>query len=668
MIQPDFAGNAVGSGHRIHRALRFGLIALALMPVSFAFASPQSSGAPSGVDPAPVDFYRLAHGFVPESIGSDGVPMLPAFSLPNPWGAYTAYLISTNAKGQRTWRIENFLPGRNSSQGSTMYLLEGSHLALLIDTAQDTKEQMGTNDLKTLVRYLLGHTNLGGVIPHPVDFVVANTHNHGDHTGKNSQMSDRTVYYPELDWPTQAPAPPNYVPIKEGGGPGPHGVAVGKIDLGDREIEAVDIHEHTLGSTGYLDRENQMIATGDAIGSSYVWAQFGFITVYSQSVHHLQDVVRPYARLSVLPAHSYQNEQYERSGPPIYGRIVDKAYIDDQASAADGILNGQLVGVPYGLGRDTVWAKVKSASIVYSLANIYPQGKASAYNPIKLSGPFAQGGATANAALLNIQTELYMIHDSDTALFLLVGPARALLIGTGSGRPGLHDLAKRLAGKATLEVIVTSDDPDQVGGLSQFAAEKIFLPKGARGLEAGLQHVAFVTAGDKIDLGVGSTGNSVAVEVIPLAGHSSTALTLLDPYDHVLFGGDALGTQGAGVGQELSGTRPSRRAQSNPGGLVLHAGLAEFDRALADWRRKTDGKYDTLYTSHNFQWFTDPAYVDQLQSAVKRALANEAGAIVDSVYPKGMKMVGSGGAPDTAAAVIFEPAGAPVTGRSEHNH
>ena len=52
---------------------------------------------------------------------------------------------------------------------------------------------------------------------------------------------------------------------------------VGEIELGGRTIVAIDIHEHTPGSTGYLDRENRMIATGDAIGSAYVWAQFGTI-------------------------------------------------------------------------------------------------------------------------------------------------------------------------------------------------------------------------------------------------------------------------------------------------------------------------------------------------------------------------------------------------------
>src|ERR1700761_3203456 len=171
---------------------------------------------------APVDWYTLAPGFISESWDSDGVPIFNGFSTPNPWGFYTAYLMQTNAKGQRTWRIENFLNstrlGYQYGQGSTVYLFEGNTKALLIDTAQNTKDLpivAGQPDLVTVVKQLLGHNNDGSAKANPVDFVVANSHSHGDHTGKNSVMAPRTIYYPDGDWPNNAPA--NYVPIKEGG-------------------------------------------------------------------------------------------------------------------------------------------------------------------------------------------------------------------------------------------------------------------------------------------------------------------------------------------------------------------------------------------------------------------------------------------------------------------
>src|SRR5579871_1585917 len=87
---------------------------------------------------APIEYYRLASGFVAEKKTATGVPQGTGFVDPNPWGAYTAYLMQTNGKGQRTWRIENDLQMNNFTQGSTMYLLEGAQRALLVDTAQNT--------------------------------------------------------------------------------------------------------------------------------------------------------------------------------------------------------------------------------------------------------------------------------------------------------------------------------------------------------------------------------------------------------------------------------------------------------------------------------------------------------------------------------------------------
>jgi glyoxylase-like metal-dependent hydrolase (beta-lactamase superfamily II) len=318
---------------------------------------------------------QIVPGFVRESFNDEGTAAGTGFAQPNPWGAYTAYLLSTNAKGQRTWRVENYLPNPNgrTAQGSTMYLFEGRDRALLVDTAQNTVDEPGRNDLKTVVRYLLGHENDGRIRTPPVDFVVANTHSHGDHTGKNALMSDRTVYYPDLDWPRRD-APANYVPIKEGGGKTAHGSgdAVGRIELGDRTIEAIDVPCHTPGSTAYLDRENALIATGDAIGSAYVWAQFGFITQYDATVHHLQDVLRPFERVDVLPAHFYQVKQGARGKPPLNGRPLDKTYVDDQVRAADGILDGSVVGVPYPVVANTLIATVGSAQIVYRPDRIRP--------------------------------------------------------------------------------------------------------------------------------------------------------------------------------------------------------------------------------------------------------------------------------------------------------
>ena len=279
--------------------------------------------------------------------------------------------MATNAKGQRTWRIENYLQQANMTQGSIMYLLEGSQRALLVDTAQNTPEVMGQNDLKTLVRHLLGHNNDGSVKSSPVDFVVAISHGHGDHTGKNSQMSDRTIYFPDLDWPSNAPA--NYVPMKEGGGSTARGsgTAAGEIVLGDRTIKTINICGHTPGSLGFLDAENNVILTSDAIGSGCVWTHFGPISLYAESLRHLRAVLQPMDNPAILPGHFYQISAGARGKPPISGRPLDRQYVDDQLAVAEGVLNGTIVGVPYPAGgRNVLVAQFGSAEMTYTQAGL----------------------------------------------------------------------------------------------------------------------------------------------------------------------------------------------------------------------------------------------------------------------------------------------------------
>jgi glyoxylase-like metal-dependent hydrolase (beta-lactamase superfamily II) len=603
---------------------------VAITAIAFAFvANVAAQTAP------PLEYYRLVPGFLPEYKNASGRNLGNGFATPNPWGAYTAYLMATNAKGQRTWRIEDELPGGGTSQGSTMYLLEGSERALLIDTAQNTQDTTppahpGQSDLRNVVRFLLGHEN-DGKTPraNPVDFVVANTHSHGDHTGKNRDMSDRTVYYPDLDWP-RANAPANYVPIREGGGATTHGngTAVSEIALGGRTIRAIALYCHTPGSTGYLDTENNLIATGDAIGSGYVWAHFGLISQYAETVRHLRAVLRPMDNPAVLPAHFYQVDEASRGPAPIRGRPLDKQYVDDEVTAAEGVLSGSVVGEPYGtVGRNVVIAKVNTGQMTYGLNTLFPVNTVDrAYHAIQIPGWSGTVDFAKYPMLANIKTNFYLIRDgSNNSLYLIRGSAKALLVGTGAGAPGLATFVSKLIGSVPLEVIVTSGDSGQIGGLMQFAADKIYVPKGAAiSPKPGLTNVVEVGNGDTIGLGTDTAGRPVTIQAEPLAGHSATGLTLLDVSDRVLLSGDALG------------------AQSATDGLVLNTPLPDFVTALAAWRAKTDGKYDVVYTAHNFQWFTLPTFVDQLQAAAVKGPTGDA------------KTIKSAGGADIVASIVLK--------------
>lgn len=629
---------------RVRTAARWLALCVGLMVVGSG-AGPRAGGPQA---PPTIEHYRLVPGFLPEQYNDDGMAIGTGFATANPWGAYTAYLLATNGKGQRTWRIENYLPNTaaGTAQGSSMYLFEGNRLALLVDTAQNTEDEPGRNDLKTVVRHLLGREN-DGATPrrNPVDFVVANTHSHGDHTGKNGTMTDRTVYYPELDWPANG-APANYTPIKEGGGPSTrgNGQAAAEIVLGDRTIAAIDLNQHTRGSTGYFDRENRMIATGDAIGSAYVWAHFGTMTQYARVVRHLQAVLQPFDHVDVLPAHFYQIKQGARGRPPINGRPLDKRYVDDQVRVAEAILAGTVVSEPYrAVGRNAVIATVDSAQVVHSHGNMWPADAPpearypGVWRAVTIPGPLPVS-ATGDrfAGLRNISSRFHLIRgDSADTVYLVAGATRALLIGTGSGSPGLAAFARRLAGTIPIDVVVTSDDAGQIGGLAQFAASVLHLPEGVAA-PAGATQVRRLGHGTRIDLGTDVAGDPLVFEVYPLAGHSAAGITLLHAGNRLLFSGDALGTQGPDAG------------------LILREPLATFSTAFAAWRAATNGRYDVVYTARNYQWFTGPAYVDQVQEAVTRGLTGGDAAWIDSTQRPGTKIVRSSGAADIVASILVE--------------
>jgi glyoxylase-like metal-dependent hydrolase (beta-lactamase superfamily II) len=432
----------------------------------------------------------------------------------------------------------------------------------------------------------------------------------------------------DLDWPANAPS--NYVPIRAGGGATTHGpgTAVSEIDLGDRKVTAVALPPHTPGSTGYLDAENQILVSGDALGSAFVWVQWGPLTRYQQTTHELAALTAPYPKLTMLGAHFYQYGLGPRKQAPINGRPGDRQYILDQAALADGILDGTIIGEPYQVGRETVWASLGSAQVVYSLATLAPPGAAptSPYHAIAIPSTYPPKWQMADTLkkTLNIKADFHQITGPKGEVFyVLKGTRKTLLVGAGSGAPGLAAIVRRIGGAGPLEVVLTDSDPLESGGLPQLSRARVYAAEPVR------RHpTVIIKDGDVIELGLDTAGRPLRLTVQRLGD----AFTLLDAGDHILFAGGALGVQGAD-----SGWAP-------PGGP------ATYKAALTAWRSKTDGRYDILYTARNYQWFTSPAYVDQLGQALDKA-ATGAAASADSKVRPGLKLVKSDGAADIVASV-----------------
>ncbi len=131
---------------------------------------------------------------------------------------------------------------------TTLYLVEGDSAAVLIDTGTEIK------NLDEIIRQLTRK---------PVKVLA--THGHPDHIGN-------IRYFPKI-YLHEADHNLDYKELKE---------YCGKIsplrdgdifDLGNRRLEVVHTPGHTPGSVVFVDYDNGMAFTGDAFGSGQLWMQ-----------------------------------------------------------------------------------------------------------------------------------------------------------------------------------------------------------------------------------------------------------------------------------------------------------------------------------------------------------------------------------------------------------
>ena len=139
-----------------------------------------------------------------------------------------------------TWQI--------LSEGDYWYLVEGDKEAMVIDGGQ------GAGNPREYAQTLTKK---------PVR-VIANTHAHFDHTandgyfdrafmsqGTKDELPEPGPSFQGIRWPTNYPI----TIIKDGY----------TFHLGNRDLEAIMLGNHTLGGTAYLDRKQRILFSGDEI-------------------------------------------------------------------------------------------------------------------------------------------------------------------------------------------------------------------------------------------------------------------------------------------------------------------------------------------------------------------------------------------------------------------
>lgn len=239
----------------------------------------------------------------------------------------------------QTWLIEEY----DEKASAYMYLLTGTEKALLIDTG------FGTIPLRKICENL---TNL------PV--TVALTHGHVDHIGGTGAFEevwlakeDRALYAEHSkEKVRQIFTKDELLPVK---GTCSYFTDEMEFELGDRSIKVVKTPGHSVGSVCFLDEKNRWMFTGDTCCKAHVLLQMEYAATmmeYRKSLQRLIDL-EPY---------------YDITWPGHHSKPVEKQVIHDFLTAADGILDGTMVGVetelPMGKAR---LLEYKEIGIEYSM-------------------------------------------------------------------------------------------------------------------------------------------------------------------------------------------------------------------------------------------------------------------------------------------------------------
>ena len=126
----------------------------------------------------------------------------------------------------------------------SLYLLEGEEKALIVDSGHRIK------NFKAMINKIIHKP-----------YVIAITHGHPDHVGSIDEFD--TIYMNKKDENLISNYKGNIINISQGY----------VFDLGNRNVEVIDMPGHTAGSIGLLDQNGKFLLVGDSIGYITCWMQ-----------------------------------------------------------------------------------------------------------------------------------------------------------------------------------------------------------------------------------------------------------------------------------------------------------------------------------------------------------------------------------------------------------
>lgn len=213
----------------------------------------------------------------------------------------------------RVWQFHE----KNEFSPVDAYLVCGEHAAVMID---------GLCEVTGVYEKAREITEL------PLNMIL--THGHGDHAGIGTDefiAAGCDIYLQQKDlWMLKEDKPGiDLRKISD--------ISEGQIfDLGGICLEAILVPGHTAGSMVLLDRENQLIYTGDTIGAGVYWTwleESSTLVEYEKQVARLLDMVKPYPDLIIYPGHIHQSKN-----------TIGIGFIEDMLYITRQIIAGAMIG------------------------------------------------------------------------------------------------------------------------------------------------------------------------------------------------------------------------------------------------------------------------------------------------------------------------------------
>jgi len=206
-------------------------------------------------------------------------------------------------------KLEDHLWIVETTDNTTMYIIEGKDKAMLIDTGTKCEK---LNEV------------VGKITQKPLLVVI--THMHGDHAGNMDQFAD--VYFHPADTVLLSRVKPYKGKI--------HFVSDGQVfDLGGKKIEVSHMPAHTPGSIVLLDRQTGNCFSGDAFGSGQVWLQlrpYSPMKTYINSLKKMETLMDNGIHKVYCGHYIYAKKAY------------DKSYIVAMRTLAESLDSGKALG------------------------------------------------------------------------------------------------------------------------------------------------------------------------------------------------------------------------------------------------------------------------------------------------------------------------------------